>query len=109
MKVEDSNLTASSVATGRAQPSTAAAPADTARPQPARGSESGDRVELSGFAGKLGQLLSAQAATRAQRVAALARDVQSGRHAMDALATSRGLVSEALSATADEKAGPSRP
>ncbi|MBZ5591154.1 MAG: hypothetical protein LAP39_02890 [Acidobacteriia bacterium] len=101
MRVEDPNLTAASIAT-----TPAAAPA----PGSAAGSTSerpgaNDRVELSGFAGRLGSALRSDAQARAQRVAALARDFQSGRLAWDSRQTSRALVNETLSASAAEPGG----
>jgi anti-sigma28 factor (negative regulator of flagellin synthesis) len=102
MKVEDANLTAAA-STARPQ---AYAPVDTAggpRTEAAR-SGAGDRVELSGTADRLGTVLAAQHEARARRVEALRQDFQSGRLAVNAYETSRGLVSETLRATADEPA-----
>lgn len=96
MKVLDTNLTGTSA--------TAAPPAGSvARQSGLTGAQSGkpgsgDRVEFSGFAGKLGATLGAQSADRGSRVAALARDYQSGGYQPDAGATSRALVSETLAA-----------
>jgi hypothetical protein len=94
MKVLDTNLTGTSAA--------AAPPAGSVtRPTGLTGAQpgkpaSGDHVEFSGFAGKLGATLAAQSADRATRVVALARDYQAGRYQPDSLATSRALVSETL-------------
>src|SRR5712692_3645317 len=105
MKIVDPNLNASSISSGRAQAPAAMSPEAGAHTNGPRRSDRGDRVELSGFTGKLGANLATQAQARTQRVAALAQDFQSGRHTVDAAATSRSLVSETLSATAGEKAG----
>jgi hypothetical protein len=104
MKVQDTNLAAPSVAT-----TPAAAPSAMA----ARGNAAGragdpDRVELSGFAGRLGGALRAQSQARAQRVAALEREFQAGNFTRDAGQTSRALVQETLNATAGEKSGSGR-
>ena len=104
MKVQDPNLAPSSLAT-----TPAAAPSAMA----ARGNTAGragdtDRMELSGFAARLGGALHAQSQSRAQRVAALEREFQSGNFARDAGQTSRALVEETLHASAGEKSGPGR-
>jgi hypothetical protein len=101
MKVEDPNLTAASIAT---TPATAPAPGTT------KGSTSerpggADRVELSVFAGRLGSTLRTEAQARAQRIAVLARDYQSGSLRWDSRQTSRAIVNESLSAGAAEPAG----
>jgi hypothetical protein len=99
MRVEDPNLAASSIATTPpAAPSTAAARGSAAE----RASDT-DRLELSGFAGRLGGALRAESQTRAQRVAALEREFQSGGFTRDAGQTSRALVQETLNASAGGK------
>ena len=101
MRVEDPNLAASSIATA-----TPAAPsAATARGNAVQHTGNTDRVELSGFAGRLGGALRAESQTRAQRVAELEREFQSGRFARDAGQTSRALVQETLNASAGEQGG----
>jgi anti-sigma28 factor (negative regulator of flagellin synthesis) len=101
MRVEDPNLAASSIATApAAAPSTA-----TTRGNAAERSGDTDRVELSGFAGRLGGALRAESQTRAQRVAGLEREFQSGSFSRDARQTSRALVQETLTASAGERAG----
>jgi len=96
MKVLDTNLTGTSAAaaspTGSVSKQTGLTGAQAGKPG------SGDRVEFSGFAGRLGATLAAQSADRAARVTALARDYQAGRYQPDSLATSRALVSETLAA-----------
>ena len=56
-----------------------------------------DRVELSGTLGKLSQALNSYQTGNSARVAALAAQYQSGRYQPDSLATSRAMVSDALS------------
>jgi hypothetical protein len=96
MKVLDTNLTGTSAVAappaGSVTRQAGLTGAQTGKPG------SGDSVELSGFAGKLGATLCAQSADRASRVAVLARDYQAGRYQPDALTTSRALVSETVSA-----------
>jgi hypothetical protein len=106
MKVENSNLTGAAAggtppagAVGRENSLGSSAPGRTG---------TGDRVELSGSAAKIGTLLSVEARARAGRVAALARDFQSGRYQPDAAQTSRALVAETLGSAADSKAGGAR-
>jgi len=101
MRVEDPNLAASSIAT-----TPPAAPSSTtARGNAAQRAGDTDRVELSGFAGRLGGALRAESQTRAERVAALEREFQSGGFTRDAGQTSRALVQEMLSASSGEKSG----
>ena len=98
MKVQDPNLAASSKTT--ALP---AAPSTAARGNAAQRAADTDRVELSGFAGRLGGALRAESQIRAQRVAALEREFQSGGFVRDAGQTSRALVQETLNASAGDK------
>jgi len=94
MKVLDTNLTGTSAA---AAPPAGHIATQTSLTGPLAGKPgSGDSVEFSGFAGKLGATLAAQSADRATRVTALARDYQAGRYQPDSLVTSRALVSETL-------------
>ena len=100
MKIYDRNLTGTSAAeTGRAQEAQnlSRAAADTS---PTRGGVDGstDRVEFSGTMSRLSRALAAFQSTRANRVQALAVEYQSGRYKPDPAATSKALVSEALSA-----------
>jgi hypothetical protein len=102
MKVQDPNLTAPSIATA---PAAAPSPPNI-HAMPSDGQARDDRVELSGFAGRLTSALGAEALTRARRVAALAHSFQSGRLALDSRQTSRALVNETLSAS--ERSGQAR-
>jgi len=57
----------------------------------------GDRVELSSTLGRLSQAISSADSQRASRVQSLAADYQAGKYRPNAAATSRGMISEALS------------
>jgi len=82
------------------------APASGAgRTNPAGPAGDTDRLELSGFTGRLGHALRAESQTRAARVAALEREFQSGGFLRDAGQVSRALVRETLEASAGEKGG----
>ena len=97
MKVYDSNLTGTSAAqTGRAQ-ETQKVGNENARTGAAK-SGSEDRVEFSSTLSRLSNAMAADGSSRANRVQALAAQYQSGQYRPDSLATSRGMVSEALSA-----------
>ena len=106
MKVEKSNITGA--AAGGTPPSGAVGHKDGPRSSVPGHTGTGDRVELSGPAARIGTLLSVQAGGRAQRVASLARDFQSGRYQPDAAQTGRAMVAETLGSTADSKAGGAR-
>ena len=99
MRISDRNLTGASAAeTGRAQEAQNLSRAGTVK-SPALGVDgSSDRVEFSGTMSQLSRALAAFQSTRANRVQALAVEYQSGRYKPDPAATSKGLVSEALSA-----------
>ena len=101
MKVQDTSLTGTSARA--APPAGGVARPAGADDTPAGKLSSGDRVEWSGFAGKLGATLAAQSAGRASRVAALTRDYQAGRYQPDAQATSHAMVAEMLDVTAGQK------
>jgi hypothetical protein len=90
---------------------TGAAPAGAGRTQDAQRSErgdrasstsasTGDRVEFSAGLGQLANAISTYGAERAARVQTLAASYQSGGYQPDSAATSRAMVSEALSAGA---------
>jgi len=98
MKVQDTNLTGTSAA-GAPPPGTITRPAGLPG-LPSGQLGQGDRVEFSGFTGKLGAALAAQSADGAARVAALERDYQAGRYHPSAHDTSRALVTETLGVNA---------
>jgi len=62
--------------------------------------DGGDRVEFSGSLGQLARVLSSDGSGRAARVQALAAQYQSGAYRPDSAATSRAMITEALSAGA---------
>jgi hypothetical protein len=100
MKIYDRNLTGTSAAeTGRPQEAQNLSRAGTDT-SPARGGIDGsnDRVEFSGTMSRLSRALATFESTRANRVQALAVEYQSGKYKPDPAATSKGVVSEALSA-----------
>jgi flagellar biosynthesis anti-sigma factor FlgM len=55
-----------------------------------------DRVELSGFTGRVSESLQSDAASRAQRVSQLTAAVRSGTYKVDSLAVSRALIDQAI-------------
>jgi flagellar biosynthesis anti-sigma factor FlgM len=55
---------------------------------------SGDRLQLSGLAGRIRQGLDAVAGAHARRVEAVANQVQSGRYTVDAARLSRAMLPE---------------
>src|ERR1019366_2184826 len=99
MRIYDLNLTGASAAeTGQAQKTQNLnrAGSDTS---PGRADDgSNDSVVFSGTMSRLSRALATFESTRANRVRALAVEYQSGTYKPDPVATSKGLVSEALSA-----------
>ncbi len=59
---------------------------------------SGDRVEFSGSLGRLSRTISTYDSGRANHIASLAAQYQSGNYLPNSAATSQGMVSEALGA-----------
>ena len=99
MRTYDVNLTGSSAAgSGRAQEAQRPDRAGGARPDAAGAHAAGDRVEFSSTLGRLSQAMLADGSARASRVQALAAQYESGTYRPDTVATSRGIVSEALAA-----------
>lgn len=98
MKIYDRNLTGTSAAeTGRTQESQNLSRTGTAKSAGGAGG-SNDRVEFSGGLSQLSRTLSTFQSGRASRVQALAAAYQNGSYRVDAAATSRSMVSDALSA-----------
>lgn len=98
MRVQDrTSLGPAAAETGRT-PETQKSGRDSTGRSGAVGSADGDRVELSSTLGRLSQAIATHTTQRAQRVQALAAEYQSGRYRPNSAATSRGLISEALSA-----------
>lgn len=106
MKVFDRNLTPASAAeSGRTQETGRSERGDgVARSGSAGNTGSGDRVELSGTLSSLARALSGFSTSRAGRVAALASQYQAGTYRPDSVATSRGMVADALKAAVTEGA-----
>jgi len=101
MKVQDPNLAASSITTAPPAMTSTAAARGNAAPRV----DDTDRVQLSGFAGRLGGALRAESQARAQRVAVLEHEFQSGGFVRDAGQTSRALIQETLNASAGDQGG----
>ena len=103
MRIYDVNLTGgvpagSAAETGRAQESQKTSRAGTATSPPSGASGSNDRVEFSGTLSLLSSALATFNSSRADRVQSLAGQYQSGNYTPDSAATSRGMVTEMLSA-----------
>jgi hypothetical protein len=98
MKIYDQNLTGTSAAeTGRAQETQKLNRAGTGK-SPRGVDGSNDSVEFSGTLSRLSRTLTTFETTQASRVQVLAVQYQSGNYRPDSAATSKGLVSEAMSA-----------
>jgi anti-sigma28 factor (negative regulator of flagellin synthesis) len=99
MKIYDRDLTGASAAeTGRAQELEKLSRSGTSK-SATRGQDGpNDHVEFSGTLSRLSRTLETFESMQAGRVRALAAQYQSGNYRPDASATSKGLVSEALSA-----------
>jgi hypothetical protein len=96
MKVYDSNLTGTSAAqTGRTQETQKGGNQNARTGAVKSGSE--DRVEFSSTLSRLSNAMAADGSSRASHVQALAAQYQSGKYRPDSSATSKGMVSEALS------------
>ena len=99
MRIHDQNLTgATGAEMGRAQETQRSSQTGTA--ESSRGAQSGDRVEFSSTLGLLARAISTDTAGRANRVQTLASLYQSGGYRSDSVATSRAMVTDALSAGA---------
>jgi anti-sigma28 factor (negative regulator of flagellin synthesis) len=84
MRIDEGNLNpALSSTAGRAAESQRIQ-ADTATPYSPGAVSSGDRVDLSGMAGRISQTMQALASQTAQRVGQLQQDYQAGRYQPDA-------------------------
>ncbi len=99
MRIHDGNLTGLSPAeSGRAQETQKTGREETAGGSKAQHAE--DRVEFSAGLSEVARAVSAFGADRAARVKELAAQYSSGNYRPDALATSRGMITEALSEAA---------
>ena len=99
MRIYDVNLTGASAAeSGRAQETQKSERVGNGNVGGPRGSGTSDRVEFSSSLGRLSQVMRADGSARSARVQALAAQYQSGAYRPDSLATSQGMVAEALAA-----------
>jgi anti-sigma28 factor (negative regulator of flagellin synthesis) len=99
MRIYDGNLTGTSAAeTAQAQKTQSPSRAGSDTSSGRAGDGSSDSVVFSGTMSRLSRTLATFESTRANRVQALAVEYQSGKYKPDPAATSKGLVSEALSA-----------
>ncbi len=97
MRIDNQNLTGLPVESGRTQDVQRAGREDGYR----AGSGSaggGDQVELSSALGTLSRAMTAYGSGRQTQVSALTAQYQSGSYRPDSLATSRGMIAEALAA-----------
>jgi hypothetical protein len=98
MRIYDTNLTGTSAAeTGRTQ-ETQKIDRSSQGGASRIGNSGSDSVQLSGALGRLSQTLASFHQDRASKVQALSALYQSGKYQPDSMATSRGMVSEALAA-----------
>ena len=98
MRVNDRNLQATSAAeTGRAQEVQQTDRHETKTTGSGK-ADGSDRVELSGTLGRLSRAMSVFESDRGSRVQTLSEQYQSGNYHANSAATSRGIISEALSA-----------
>ncbi len=99
MRIYDVNLTGTSAAeSGRAQEAQRTDRAGSSNLDGSRGNGAGDRVEFSSSLGRLSQMMSTFGSQRSARVEALAAQYQNGTYHADSLATSKGMVAEAMAA-----------
>jgi hypothetical protein len=99
MKVYDTNLTgASALESARTQELQKLERGGSGRSSSAGAVSGDDHVDLSGALGRLSKTLSSFHQDRASRVQALAAQYQSGTYRPDSAATSRAMISDALSA-----------
>ena len=100
MKIYDKNpIGPSTSQTGRSQEAQQASRTDSSRSASSAGADkSSDHIEFSGTLSRLSRTLGAYGSSRAGRVQELAAQYQAGKYVADPSATSRGMVSELLSA-----------
>jgi hypothetical protein len=97
MKVQDFYLNqCATPQVGGAGAADPAAPASTRKPGETKAGQGSDQVQLSGLSGQLLQTLGAGSADLALRLEKLAAHYRSGRYQPDSLATSRGIIAEAM-------------
>jgi anti-sigma28 factor (negative regulator of flagellin synthesis) len=99
MRVYDRNLTeASTGETGRAQETQKTERTGSSAPARTGAEGSGDRIEFSSALGSLSRAMSTYNSGRASRIQSLESQYQSGNYRPDSHATSRAMVSQALTA-----------
>ena len=99
MKIYDQNPIGTNASqTERAQEAQKTDKSGGTRTRGGAASASGDHVEFSGTLSRLSRTLGTFESSRANRVEALAAQYRSGSYRPDAVATSKSMVSEALSA-----------
>ena len=99
MKIYDQNISGTTASqAGRAQEAQNAGRAGGSKASGARVDPSGDQVEFSGTLSRLSRTIGTYENSRAERVQALAAQFQAGNYRPDPAGTSRGMISEALSA-----------
>jgi anti-sigma28 factor (negative regulator of flagellin synthesis) len=96
MKVYESNLSGTTGETARAAETQRLDRESSVRTRSTAAPGGGDRVELSNALGSLSRALSSYGSGRSERVQALTEQYQSGKYQADALATSRGMIAEAM-------------
>lgn len=100
MKIDERNLSGASASAERTESSPSVSRRESARKAGAAQLGGQDRVELSSLMGQVSRALRSEARGRSERVAALARQYESGHYRPPALEASRALVSETLAASA---------
>ncbi len=98
MRIDDRNLTSVPAESGRTQETQRLGGEDGLRSSSGTAGGGGDQVELSSTLGSLSRAMAAYGTGRQSQVAALAAQYQSGKYQPNSLATSRGMISEALAA-----------
>lgn len=97
MKIYDGNLAGAAAAESSRTQETQRVERDTATATGGARSTAGDHIELSETLNSLARAMSSYSSDRATKVQALAAQYQSGRYAVNSLATSRAMVASALS------------
>jgi hypothetical protein len=96
MRIDDRNLTNVPAESGRTQETQRVGREDGLRSGNGTASSGGDQVELSSALESLSRAMTAYGSDRQSQVAALTAQYQSGNYRPDSMATSRGMVAEAL-------------
>jgi anti-sigma28 factor (negative regulator of flagellin synthesis) len=100
MRIYDVNLTGPSAAeSGRAQETQKSGRSGSGGAGGAATSGSGDSVEFSSTLGRLSQTMQSYGSARASRVQSLSTQYQGGNYRPDSVATSKGMVTDALQAS----------